>query len=383
MHRTGACRDAVRAQAATQAALELASMAGGRQAAVREGMNRTASAKAPRETLREEERKEGSMSELVKTSITEIAEIAKSAEADSWWRAGVASAGDACEAAQVDARWREWAESIGKVIGRQWAEVERRLKEAEAARMAAVAEAAEAKAEVAKARADRAEMESEWEGVAAALVRLSIESQEVASVESMQRLPVVEACWEEEDVGTQTEIGVTEQGCQTDPTEEVMEGGECRAEGKSGTVEVVVGRQLHPAQARAVERAERAAAQVERMQVEMERVAGRYRASEREVAGQVESAARGQQGVSLKGGRQVKKARLRRQAAAAGMDVLSWTLSKGSQDNMEVGAWRQPMGQRQTRSAYVGEAEASRRFWQAAQSVGISVLDGMGAEHVG
>ena len=44
-----------------------------------------------------------------------------------------------------------------------------------------------------------------------------------------------------------------------------------------GSTEVVIGRQLHPAQAKAVERAERAAARLEQLEAEAEAKAARYR----------------------------------------------------------------------------------------------------------
>jgi hypothetical protein len=164
--------------------------------------------------------------------------------------------------------------------------------------------------------------------------------------------------------------------------------------------EVVVGRQLHPAQAKAVERAERAADRVELVQAEVEAMAQRYRtrcdAATQETAPTTETPAMrgGRREATRIGGRQAKKAQARRRAAAAGMDVLSWAAAKEQRQN-EVsdeavgngwGTWLQGSLEERLEWAhedwlarqaevYVGEAETSRRFWQAARGAGINVLD--------
>ena len=172
----------------------------------------------------------------------------------------------------------------------------------------------------------------------------------------------------------------------------------------------MVGKQLHPAQAKAIERAERAADRLEQVQAETEAMAARYRADAVQVTQetalkaepQSQKTAQGQREVAkMLGGRQARKAQVRKQAAAAGMDVLSWTAIKEQQRPMQRqelntreagvgeawGMWLQgslverlewaheDWLVRRVGAAYVGEAESSRRFMQAARGAGINVLD--------
>ena len=124
-------------------------------------------------------------------------------------------------------------------------------------------------------------------------------------------------------------------------------------------IEVSIGRQLHPAQARALARAEEAAARIEQMQAEVEARAARYEAPART------------------GGRQAKKEAVRRRAAAAGLDVLGWT--EAQERSMEVAdalgliEQRLDMGrERWMRQQRGGEVD-QRTFLQAAQAAGITV----------
>ena len=103
-----------------------------------------------------------------------------------------------------------------------------------------------------------------------------------------------------------------------------------------------------------------------------------------------------QKTASPTGGRQLRKARERRQAAAAGIDVLRWTAGKERHRQEMVEAerggkvwqakleqrldaaheeWRQRQQHVQQDSVYVGEAQASVRFWQAARNSGINLMD--------
>ena len=331
----------------------------------------------------------------------------------------------AAAVAKVDRQWREWMAAARESAAMLCADALRRLKEAEAAR--AVAEAAAAKAQVraGRAEADRAEMEVEWEGRAAALVKQAVAMEQVPELKAPRKLVVLEEWEAEEERGTQTEaVAGAEVGCQTavfslkrhdqqsfaDVATQCYEGtARPTAAAASQTapadlgpkmVEVVVGKQLHPAQAKAVERAERAAASLERMHAEAEAMAARYRTANGEaptVEPPAQKAARGQQEVAKMGGRQARKAQIRRQAAAASMDVLSWTAIKeqqrqelarmaGGEDEV-WGTWlpgsleerlewaHEDWLARQAGVSHVGEAEASRRFWQAARGAGIDVLD--------
>ena len=160
--------------------------------------------------------------------------------------------------------------------------------------------------------------------------------------------------------------------------------------------EVVVGRQLHPAQAKAVERAERAAERVEQLQAAAEAITARYRAEgaaaqETAPTAAVVTAASSEvpRVAAGSGGKQRKKAQLRRQAAAEGVDVRSWAASKAERRRQLAEAWqgmlapgtegldqriawaqedrmaRQQAGQ--GTEEYGGVAAASRCFWEAAR----------------
>ena len=160
---------------------------------------------------------------------------------------------------------------------------------------------------------------------------------------------------------------------------------------------MMVGRRLHPAQAEAVERAERAAARVEQVQLQVEAAAARYSrgsVAAQELAPPAEPST--QKTASPTGGRQLRKARERRQAAATGVDVLRWTAGKERHRQEMVEAerggkawqaeleqrldaaheeWRQRQRHVQQDSAHVEEAQASVRFWQAARNSGINLMD--------
>ena len=258
---------------------------------------------------------------------------------------------------------------------------------------------------------------------------------QVEQQKTARKLVVVEEWEAEEDVGTQTEAVTrgAEVGCQT----AVLSFGHQRsvaevatqcagvvrraveaatqtahevAQQEVGSAEVVVGKQLHPAQAKAIERAERAADRLEQVQAETEAMAARYRADAVQVTQetalkaepQSQKTAQGQREVAkMLGGRQARKAQVRKQAAAAGMDVLSWTAIKEQQRHMQRqelntreagvgeawGMWLQGSLEerlewahedwlvRRVGAAYVGEAESSRRFMRAARGAGINVLD--------
>jgi hypothetical protein len=301
-------------------------------------------------------------------------------EAESWSEAAVASeatlgAKEARVVAEVDARWRDWLAAVRSAAAKVHEDLRRRLHEAEVAR--GLAEAAAARAE-----AGRAEMAADCEGMAAALVRQAVAAPVAAR--SGRRLVVEQEYEGEAEVGTQTEaMGAATVAVQT----------EARTAAE-GAVEMVVGRRLHPAQAEAVERAERAAARIERVQLEVEAAASRYRSKvDPERAPSAEPPI--QKIASPTGGRQLRKARVRRQAAAAGVDVLSLTIGKEQRRHelAEVeceGQMRQALLERRLDAAheewlqrqqgvrggaYVGEAQASVRFWQAAQNSGIRLLD--------
>ena len=339
----------------------------------------------------------------------------------------------------VEGRWHDWMAAVRECAAVDCTEALRRLQEAEAARASAEAAAAEAETRAERAEAERAEMIIEVEGMAGALVRqaAAIQLYQVDQQKTARKLVVVEEWEAEEDVGTQTEAVARgeEVGCQT----AVLSFGQQRsvaevatqcaglvrraveaatqtahevAQQEVGSAEVVVGKQLHPAQAKAIERAERAADRLEQVQAETEAMAARYRADALQVTQetalraepQSQKTAQGQLGVAkMLGGRQARKAQVRKQAAAAGMDVLSWTAIKEQQQHMqrqelgtreaEVGeAWGMwPQGSLEERlewahedwlvrrvgAAYVGETESSRRFMQAARGAGINVLDAM------
>jgi hypothetical protein len=318
-------------------------------------------------------------------------------------------ADEAKTVAEVDARWRDWLAAVRAAAATVHADLCRRLREAEIAR-------AEAETAAVRAEADRAEMAAECEGMAAALVRQAVAAPVAtrsAGSAAGRKLAVVEECEWEAEAGTQTEaLGMTAAAVQTEAVEAVEVAAvavqtDTVGVAEEAPVEMVVGRQLHPAQAKAVERAERAAAQIERMQAEAEAAAARYRAASEGATPSAESDGRKtakQETVSLAtggqttptGGRQLKKAQQRRQAAAAGVDVLSWTAGKQRHRQELAEAerggrvwqaeleqrldaaheeWRQRQKHMQQDGAYVGEAQASRRFWQAARDSGIDLMD--------
>jgi hypothetical protein len=124
-------------------------------------------------------------------------------------------------------------------------------------------------------------------------------------------------------------------------------------------IEISIGRQLHPAQARALERAEEAAARIEQVQAQVEARAARYEVPART------------------GGRQARKEAVRRRAAAAGMDVLGWTVAKERStdlaDTLVLIEQRLDVGrERWMRQQRGGEVD-QRTFLQAAQAAGIEV----------
>ena len=133
----------------------------------------------------------------------------------------------------------------------------------------------------------------------------------------------------------------------------------------------MVGRQLHPAQAQAVARAEQAAARVEQVQAEVEARAARYA-----VAAEVEARAAWHAVPARTGGRQVRKQAVRRKAAAAGMDVLGW--AEAQECSTKAGV-RELIEQRldEAREQWVrqqkGGEVGQRTFLQAAQAAGIEV----------
>ena len=365
-----------------------------RQAAARARLVRREAEEQERRKTRKAERKNGRKAE------EHSLEVAGASVA-------VSGVDEAKMVAEVDARWRDWLAAVRASSAEVNADLHRRLHEAEAARIKAEAAAV-------RAEAGRAEMAAECEGMAEAMVRQAVAA-DVAAKSSRRKLVVVEECEWEAEAGTQTEaLSVSAAAMQTEAVEAVgvavaavqTEAVETAEESR---VEMVVGRQLHPAQAKAVERAERAAAQIERMQAEAAATAARYRAASeravplaesdgRKTAKQVETALsatrRGQN--TPTGGRQLKKAQQRRQAAAAGVDVLHWTASKERRRQELAEAerggrawqteleqrldaaheeWRQRQQRMQQDGAYEGEAQASVRFWQAAWHSGISLMD--------
>ena len=142
--------------------------------------------------------------------------------------------------------------------------------------------------------------------------------------------------------------------------------------------EMVVGRQLHPAQAEAVERAERAAEQLERLCGQAEAAAARYRDAECTTGVGMAAVV----ATTATGGRQRTKAKLRRQAAAVGTDVATWAECRRQQRHavqhmleQRLDAAHERWSRQCAGEARVGEAEASRRFWRAAHASGISLCD--------
>lgn len=271
-----------------------------------------------------------------------------------------------------------------------------------------------------RVEAVRLESEEEWEEMAAALVRQAVwHTVEAETRVAARRLVVVEASSEDADTATQTDpVKAAAVGTQTAVfslgqrmVAAAVQTESCGTDGLAEPVrEVVVGRQLHPAQAKAVERAERAAERVEQLQAAAEATAARYRA-EGAAAQETAPTAAITTTTALSevprvavgsGGKQRKKAQLRRQAAAEGMDVRAWAASKAERRRHLLAeawegmlapgvegfdqriAWAQEdrMARRQAgrgMEEYGGEVEASRSFWEAAGWRGegsrFSVLD--------
>ena len=291
-------------------------------------------------------------------------------------------------------------------------EVEARSRAAEAAVLAAEAAAAS------RVGAERLAREAEWEEMATALIRQAVRhTSEMEARLVARRLVVVEASGEDADAATQTDsVEAAETGTQTAMfslgrrvVAAAVQTESCGSDGPAESArEVVVGRQLHPAQAKAVERAERAAERVERLQAEAEAMAARYRvegAAAQETAPTAPTATtptsnEAPKGAVGSGGKQRKKAQLRRQAAAEGVDVRAWAASKAERrrqlladawegmlapgteglDQRVAWAHEDRMARRQATEEYWGEAAASRCFWEAARWRGeegsrFSVLD--------
>ena len=252
--------------------------------------------------------------------------------------------------------------------------------------------------------AARLKSEAEWEAMADALIRQVVRhTMETEAKKAARRLAVVEASEQDADAATQTDPAVAvEAGTQTamfslgrGTAETAVQAECCCPEGLTEPErEVVVGRQLHPAQAKAVERAERAAERVEQLQAEAEAMAARYRVEGTATQETAPTANTFTAGEASKvavgsGGKQRKKAQLRRQAAAEGVDVRSWVASKAERKRqLMVEAWagmlapgEEGLGQRLAwaqedqrarlqagqGTECVGEAVASRGFWEAAQ----------------
>ena len=267
--------------------------------------------------------------------------------------------------------------------------VAQQLREAKVALAEAAAAREMVEAAWEEAEAGKAAAEAECRGLEAALVELAAR---------MRRLVVVEAEPADADVATQTEaVAGASVSSQTDP--EVAAAVQAASAMRTAGCEMVVGRQLHPAQAEAVERAERAAERLERLREQAEAAAVRYRVTDEgaevlSLEATAQKAAQVPKVVTPTGGRQRRKAHVRRQAAAAGLDVLSWTVSgRRQQEEAEVASqaemqrvleqrldtaheqWLRRQRHSPAAEARVGEAEASRRFWQAARASGINLLD--------
>ena len=266
-----------------------------------------------------------------------------------------------------------------------------------------VAEVAVLAAETAAAsrvEAERLEREAEGEEMAAALIQQAVRhAVETETRVAARRLVVVEASCEDADAVTQTDrTEVAEVGTQTAVfglklwrrvVAKAVQTENCDSGGSTEPArEVVVGRQLHPAQARAVERAERAAERVEQLQVEAEARAARYRmegAAAQETAPTATTATLSEMPKAAvgSGGKQRKKAQLRRQAAAEGVDVRSWAASKAERKRQLLAeAWEGMLapGMEGLDQRIGEEAAASRCFWEAARWHGeegsrFSVLD--------
>ena len=302
------------------------------------------------------------------------------------------------QAAEVAAMVEVAGGTVNRAAGeRAVAEAEHRLREAQAALREAASERKTIEAARAAAEAGRAAAEAECRGLEAALVQLMArteqESQGRSAAGGMRRLVVVEAEPRDVDAATQTETAA-EVSVSSQTGSELAAVQVCKMQ--AAGCEMVVGRQLHPAQAEAVERAERAAEQLERLREQAEAAAARYRVTGGVADAQAAevSAQKAAQVTTPTGGRQRRRAQLRRQAAAAGVDVLSWTVGRRrQQEEAEVVSrsevqqvleqrleaaheqWLRRQKCSLAADAYVGEAEASRRFWQAAQASGINLLD--------
>ena len=395
-----------------RAAVQLQSAARGmlaRRLRAQMGLERRKAAARARLERREVEEKARRKARGIERRVDRKAEVCPLEAAGACSEAAV-GADEAKIVAEVEARWRNWLAAVRAAAATVHADLSRRLHEAETARV-------EAEAAAVRAEADRAEMAAECEGMAAALVRQALAAPVAARSAGSptgRKLVVVEECEWEAEAGTQTEaLGMTAAAVQTEAVEAVEVATaavqtEIVGVAEEAPVEMVVGRQLHPAQAKAVERAERAAAQIERMQAEAAAAAARYRAASEGATPSAESDGRktakqetaspathrGQ--TTPTGGRQLKKAQLRRQAAAAGVDVLSWTAGKQRHRQERAEAerggrvwqaeleqrldaaheeWRQQQKHMQQDGEHVGEAQASRRFWQAARDSGINLMD--------
>jgi hypothetical protein len=173
--------------------------------------------------------------------------------------------------------------------------------------------------------------------------------------------------------------------------------------------EMAIGKRLHPAQARAVEKAELALTQIEELRAKAEAAAARYCVPVSTAAAPLATAAS-----ARTGGRQVRKEQARRRAVSAGMDTREWTraeeerkrtealmrarVQEERQEWLAMGAnedgrdWQArledhlPEGQREwlrrqalpnlpSRGAYVGEENAQRSFLRAAQAAAIDVRE--------
>ena len=279
--------------------------------------------------------------------------------------------------------------------------------EAEAQRRAAAAAVLAAEmAAASRVEAERLEREAELEEMEAALIRQAVRHATEAEMRvATRKLVVVEASDEDADAATQTDsVEAAEAGTQTAVFSLGRRMAAAAVQTESGgsdgltepAREVVVGRQLHPAQAKAVERAERAAERVEQLQAAAEAITARYRAEgaaaqETAPTAAVVTAASSEvpRVAAGSGGKQRKKAQLRRQAAAEGVDVRSWAASKAERRRQLAEAWqgmlapgtegldqrtawaqedrmaRQQAGQ--GTEEYGGVAAASRCFWEAAR----------------
>ena len=198
---------------------------------------------------------------------------------------------------RAEARCKEAeAEAVGERAARAEADEKRAAAEAEAAKV--------------KAAADERHEEAGWTVEAAEVVR-------AAATQTDGAMGVQNAGTQ--STATDTRGGadlVCDRATQTEPRADAM--AQARPAGveasqDSAGFEVSVGRRLHPAQERALDRAERAAAHIERVQAEVEALAERYATKAEEQAATGSMASEGEQRVPTRtGGKQAKKARLRR-----------------------------------------------------------------------